>query len=325
MRRGGRLFIILGVTLALVAVLLAVLSLNRGGAGGDTAVDEVPKVTVIQAARDIPANTVVREEDVRLVEVEANVASPGAATSPSQVVGLSTNGDVVRGQQVLMANLVTPGLSHMVTSGKRAMAIPVDRVNAVGGLIRPDDHIDLVYSTRVRLTRVVPSEPAEVTVPSEGAFNEELVVPRYGQTPEATYPYPGEPGSRFLVQDTTDGDPVTKVILQNLRVLRVIAGDLSVEADGAVRVATDPEGTTADGAAQPASERLPATDLLIVEVDAQQAEVIKFLTDNSGLVQVVLRGRDDHESIATTGITYEQLVTQYGLPVPKTVRLEGQQ
>jgi hypothetical protein len=40
-----------------------------------------------------------------------------------------------------------------------------------------------------------------------------------------------------------------------------------------------------------------------------------------GTFQVMLRGVDDDTELATRGINLELLVTQYNLPVPKTVRL----
>ena len=131
MRRGGRLFILLGVGLALVAVLLAVMSFAGGDKNKKAASTGPQMVTVIQATRDIPANTVIRQEDVKSVQVEKITAPSGAASNQSQVLGFATNGDVVKGQQILMANLVTPGLTNLLTDGKRAAALPVDRVSAL--------------------------------------------------------------------------------------------------------------------------------------------------------------------------------------------------
>jgi len=98
MRRGGRLFIILGVGLALVAVILVVLSLSKNGNKKPVVqlTPVVTTITVLQAARDIPANTVIQEDDVNAVKIEQTAASAGAAENASQVVGLATNGDVVK-------------------------------------------------------------------------------------------------------------------------------------------------------------------------------------------------------------------------------------
>lgn len=323
MRKSGRLFILLGVALALVAALLGVVAFS--GVLGETQDDgaEPTKANVVVAARDIPANTVLSEEDIEIAEVDATGVAPGSATAPAQVVGMAVSGNLVKGQQILSANLLAPGLTFDLAEGHRAIALPVDRINALGGMIRPDDRIDIIYSIRINLTRVVPSEPMEVRDTTEGYARDDTLVlqPPPGVAGDATYPYPGEPGSRFLVEDNAPGNPVTKVVVQNVRVLRVIAGDTTVSSDPTATGNGEASGTPT--APQGAAEKLPNADLLVLEVDPQQAEVIKFLMDNDGQYQVVLRPKDDAGEVTTNGVTYEQLVTEYGLPVPKTVRLPG--
>ncbi len=324
MRRGGRLFILLGVGLALVAVLLAVMSFSGGNKSKQTSASQAVMVTVLQATRDIPANTVIREEDIKPVQIEKVSAASGAAQNSAQVLGLATNGDVVKGQQILMANLVTPGLTNLLTDGKRAAALPVDRVSALGGLIRPDDYVDIVYSVRVNLTGVLPTNVIEAKQ-GDAVYNfkdGDLKVPPAGQPAPTVYPYPGEAGSRFLVTDDQNGNPITKVILQNIRVLRVIAGNQSVNDTSSAPAQSTP--TSGNGTATPvANAALPNADMLVLEVDPQQAELIKFLEDNQGKYQVVLRAPDDHSTATTTGVTYDQLMSSFGLPAPKTVKLPG--
>lgn len=325
MRKSGRLFIVLGVGLALVAAALGIAAFAGGLGGSDKGSDPAKPdmATVVVAARDIPANTVLTAEDVQTSQIDKSKVPPGSVSAAGQVVGYAVSGDLIKGQQILSANLTAPGLTFDLENGKRAVALPVDRINALGGLIRPGDHIDLIYSARLHLTRVVPSEPLEVTDSTTGYAKDDTLTlaPPPGPSGSATYPYPGEPGSRFLVKDPTDGDPVTKIVIQNVRVVRVIAGDTTVSED-------QPESSSAQGGTstptpQTAAEKLPNADLLVLEVDPQQAEVVKFLMDNNGTYQVALRPKDDTGAATTTGVTYEQLVTQYGLPVPKTVRLPG--
>ncbi|MDI3340165.1 MAG: Flp pilus assembly protein CpaB [Sphaerobacter sp.] len=322
MRKSGRLFILLGVALALVAAVLAIVAWRGGSTSPGEGGQQAAKATVVVAARDIPANTVLSADDVEVTEVDRSTVGPGSATSPGQVVGMATSGDLVKGQQILAANLVAPGLTFDLAAGHRAIALPVDRVNALGGMIRPDDRIDIIYSVRMKLTRVVPSEPLEVRDTTAGyAQDGGLTLPPPGPGGAPTYPYPGEPGSRFVVEDTTDGNPVTKIVVQNVRVLRVIAGETAVNstADPNAGGNAEPTPTAPEGA--PAL--LPNADLLVLEVDPQQAEVIKFLMDNDGSYQIALRPQGDDGAASTTGVTYDQLVSQYGLPVPKTVRLPG--
>lgn len=330
MRRGGRLFIILGVGLALVAALLVVFSLTKSGNNKKTPVVQVTpdtSISVLQAAHDIPANTVIREEDVKVVKVDRTAAATGAATSASQVVGLATNGNIVSGQQILMANLVTPGLTNLLTNGKRAVALPVDRLSALGGLIRPDDYIDIVYSARLNLAEVLPTSPVSTQFgPTQYSVDQKsLELPPNGQTATGTYPIPGQPGSVFTITDDGHGNPVTKVIMQDIRVLRVIAGNEAVNESAFATPTPTPASDNGTATAKtPTPENagptpLPATDMLVLEVDPQQAELVKFLEDNQGKYQVVLRSPNDHATPTTTGMTYDQLMSKYGVPAPKPV------
>lgn len=324
MRRGGRLFIILGIGLALIAGLLATVSFIGGG-GGDGKTNKEDQVPIVQAARDISANSVLREEDLQLVEVDKSTASPGAAVNTTQVIGLAVNGNIVKGQQILTANLQTPGLTNIVADGKRAVAIPLDRVNALGGLIRTDDHVDIVYSARVELLRILPTNIAEIREDGLFTFDEEAIgVPPADQRPPANYPYPGEAGSRFIIMDDGEGSPTAKLVLQNMRVLRVIAGDVAVATDNPVPETSEEseKKTNVNG------DKLPSTDLLVLEVDPQQAEVIRFMMETQiqpevPRYQVLLRNTQDSGSAQTNGITYDKLMTDYGLPAPKSVRMPG--
>lgn len=326
MRKSGRLFILLGVALALVAALLAIVAFSDTFSGESKDENQIAEAPVVVAARDVPANTILTQEDIQVVSVDPSTIAPGTASTANQVLGLAVAGDLVKGQQIISGNLISPGLTFDVAEGKRAMAIPVDRVNALGGMIRPEDRIDLIYSIRLNLTRVVPSEPMEVRDNTEGYADDDTLVlpPMPGPGVGQTYPYPGEPGSRFIVEDNTEGSPVTKIVIQDVRVLRVIAGDTTVASDGSDgTTATDAQAQEASTAPQGAAEKLPNADLLVLEVDPQQAEVIKFLMDNDGRYHVAVRPKDDAGVATTNGVTYDQLVTEYGLPVPKTVRLPG--
>ena len=59
------------------------------------------------------------------------------------------------------------------------------------------------------------------------------------------------------------------------------------------------------------------TDLLVLELTDQQAEVVKFVLDNGASFAFALRGKDDHDPTETGGITYDLLMTNYQLPTPE--------
>lgn len=309
MRRSGRLFIILGVALALVAGLLAYVALSGGDPDDTTsaAADQVEprEITVVTAARDVVAHERLGEDDLQEEVVDASTVSSDVVTSRIEAIGLAYSDDLVPGQALVKAQLESPGLANRIEPGRRAFALPVDAAGLVGGLVRDDDHLDIVFNARISLLRINPSYPLEAPdnielgeVKDPETDEDALVLPPYGGEPVGpTYPYPGEDGSRFWVSDMTEGDPTTKVVLQNVRVLRVVV-----------------PGTSETGGEQTEGS------FLVLDVTPQEAETLRFMMEN-GTYQVVLRGLDDGEIVTTDGETYNQMVDDLGLPVPKTVRL----
>ncbi len=308
MRRSGRLFIVLGIALALVAGLLAFVALSSGDPDDTTAgpsdQTEPREITVVTAARDVVAHERLGEDDLQEEVVDASTVSDDVVTSSIEAIGLAYSVDLVPGQALVRAQLESPGLANRIEPGRRAFALPVDAAGLVGGLVRDDDHLDIVFNARINLTRINPSYPLEAPdnielgeVKDPETDEDALMLPPYGEQIGPSYPYPGEDGSRFVVTDMVEGDPTSKIILQNVRVLRVM-----------VPAADDTSGGDSE------------SSFLILDVSPDEAETLRFMME-TGTYQVVLRGLDDAEIVTTDGLTYNQMVDDLGLPVPKTVRL----
>jgi pilus assembly protein CpaB len=315
MRRSGKLLIAMGVALALVAVALVVVVLMsddddpddpQSGQGTDTT--EVREITVIVAARDIPAHTVLTQDDVREEQVQSDEVSGDAVRSTLEVVGLSYSVDLVSGQPLLQTDVELPGLANSVQAGWRAYALPVSGAQLLGGLLRDDDHIDLIFSSRVLMQSVLPSYPLELeeNVEFEGvslidpATGEavDALLPEYGGPPIGpTYPYHGEDGSRFWMSDMEDGEPITNVMIQNVRILRVVTATETEDSD------SSDEGS-----------------YLVLELDPTQTELVEFLS-NTGTVEIVLRNPEDSDVPETPGVTMNALVDDWDMRVPRTVRM----
>jgi pilus assembly protein CpaB len=308
MRKNGRLFIILGVGLACLAVALAFLMFQN--AGQSQAVEKAPvTVKVVIAAKDIAPNQILRDTDLGEETVDKDLLTGGEALAKSEVIGLASKTGMVKGQRVKKPELAVAGLTNDIAPGKRALTVPVDRLHMAGGLLRDSDHIDLIFSTKVTLTTILPTRPIEIDSATGPEAEIVVTLPVSPPSERSAYPYPGEPGSRVKVQGPGGkGDPITKVILQDVKVLRVVSA------------APPAQGQ------QQQQQKAADTDLLILELTNEQAEVIKFVLDNGATFAFAIRGKDDHEPVKSGGITYDVLYTQYQLPAPKSVRLpeEGQ-
>lgn len=302
MRRNGRLLIVAGVALALVAAVLAVITLSGGGGGNNqpntTTGNTSPKnITVVQAKKDVEAHKLLTTADLEEVQVSTDTISnpDDAVRSIGEVIGFAYKSNLTSGQRLLRSNLEEPGLANVLAAGSRAVAIPVDKTNLVGGLLREDDRIDITYSVRFTMVRVLPVQPVELA-PQQDNLNVEPTLPPYGTQGGPTYPYPGEPGSRFWLSDVEDGEQVSKLVLQNVRVLRVVNAD--------------PTAATNQG------------DYIVVEVDPSQVELVNYML-NQGKYQISLRNGTDTGQVQTTGLNLKDVVLNYGFPIPSTVRLPG--
>ncbi len=316
MRRSGRLFIALGAGLAVVAIGLVLVVLFSGGGSGDgkdpsatESAEQVREITVVVAARDIPAHTVITEDDLGEETVQSDEVPPDAMRNSVEAVGFAYGVDLFAGQVLVEGNRELPGLANRIDPGRRAYPLLVDGTNLIAGQIRDEDHIDIIFNARTSLVRVNPSYPMEFSdslelkdAPGDSVVEGEgrppgVSLSEYGTAPEGpTYPYAGEPGSRFWISDTLDGDPIGKMVLQNVRILRVISASVG-EAN-----------TNVDG------------NYLILDLDPVESELVRYLVE-VGTFQIVLRSPDDEDVVQTPGITMNMLVDNWGMVVPKTVRL----
>ena len=308
MRRNGRLFIILGVGLATLAVALAFLMFS--GANRNNAAEQaVERVRIVSAAQDVPAHTVLREQMLIEEQIDKDLLRGGEVLSKSEVLGKAPKTALVKGQRITQDNLEVPGLTNDIEKGKRAVAVPVDRLNGLGGMLRESDYIDIIFSVKVNLLYVLPSRPLELDTSTAGD-KERAVLPAQAPSDPAAYVYPGEAGSRFKMQAAGGGgDPLAKVMIQDVRVLRATA---------------QPPPQEGQQQQQQQQQAQGATDVVVLELTNEQAELVKFILDNGASYTFVMRAKDDHDTVTTNGITFDLLVSNYQLPTPKSVRLPGE-
>lgn len=320
MRKNGRLFIILGVGLACLAAALAFLMFR--GVGSSQAVERAPTpVKVVVAARDVPPHQVLRLEDLNEEVRDPDLVPQDQSRDKSAVLGLAPKRGLVKGQPVMRAELEVTGLANDIEKGRRAVTIPVDRSHTMAGMLRESDYIDLIFSLKVDLIYILPSLPVELDSTTAGDREFKSVLPNTPPTEPSAYAYPGEPGSRYKMRTAGQkGDPVAKVVMQDIKVLRVMAGP-----------ATQPQGQNGQqqGNAQNEQNAALTGDLLVLELTDEQAELMKFILDNQATDKVApfsftVRAKDDHDKVNTKGITYDLLVTEYQLPAPKSVRQPGE-
>jgi pilus assembly protein CpaB len=107
-----------------------------------------PKVPVVVAKNDIPANAKLTQDMVVTQEVLAETRHPLAAQTLDEVVGKQTLYPVVKGEQMLIPRLgerpKATTLAGVVPAGKRAISLAATDVIGVGGLIQTGDRVDVL-------------------------------------------------------------------------------------------------------------------------------------------------------------------------------------
>src|SRR3990170_1938268 len=149
--RGNRGLLILALITGLVAAIVVFVALNQGGGGSDNAKTGSAVTTtsaVVVAKSDIAAGTEITAGMVKVIEVPDSLLVGDAFTSTQLVVGEAARYPIAAGEQVTRArvgaNTEGDGLAFVVPAGMRAIAVSVDEITGVGGLILPGDRADVI-------------------------------------------------------------------------------------------------------------------------------------------------------------------------------------
>jgi pilus assembly protein CpaB len=115
---------------------------------------------VLVAARELPIGTLLAQADVRWVawptdSIPAEMIRAGAGvTIEKDIVGSLVRSSFVNGEPLRAEKLIRPDgsgyLSAILPSGKRAVAIVIDRTGSstAGGFVLPNDRVDVIKISR---------------------------------------------------------------------------------------------------------------------------------------------------------------------------------
>jgi Flp pilus assembly protein CpaB len=106
---------------------------------------------VVAAARNLPIGTVLTMNDIGNANVFAQSIT-GRAVLPddyTELIGKKTRSFINEGQPILWSDVDMPyggfgGMAGMIRLNERAVSIPVDNTAAVGGHVKPNDHVDII-------------------------------------------------------------------------------------------------------------------------------------------------------------------------------------
>ena len=280
--KGGRLIILVGLILGLLAGVLVLLLMSQQksvtAAKGPT--PEPP--TVVRAAQNIAKGDEIRLDSLQLVRLDPSEPVPATAVKdPMAVVGMTAALDIPQGTiiqpQMYFDKTAEAEAGKSAASlfqpGRVAMEFPVGDLSGVGGALKSGDHVDIIAS--FEMVNVDPDTQA--------------VLPLDGKNTQSP---------RMVVQLT----------LQDIEVLRV--GKWT----GPAQNAGAGNGTATANASK------TEANMLTLLVQQQDALVLQFLLDkiNEGQASVsfVLRAKDDNKVVETESVTLDYLVKRFKIVTP---------
>jgi Flp pilus assembly protein CpaB len=160
MKRRSWLWFIAAIILAVLAGVIAILTL-RQAATRETPAAETPGRVVVVARQPIAVNSTIRIDNV--ISEERSNSPSGAAVQIQDVVGRITLRDIAQGEVILMQDLTseisgTHNLPYLLGDDKIAVALPAGDILSKWGAIAPGDHVDVLFTIDVVLETPFPAE-----------------------------------------------------------------------------------------------------------------------------------------------------------------------
>lgn len=140
-----RLLIIIAAVLSLLAAFLTYSLLTKGDKK-----KEVPASTaipVVVAKAPIAADTEVKEEMLKIVQMPKEAAQSDAYRSTKDVVGKRTVQAISAGDQLTRRRFSAApnsGLQISIPKDKRAVTISVDEISSIAGFVKPGQYVDVI-------------------------------------------------------------------------------------------------------------------------------------------------------------------------------------
>lgn len=153
-RRSGFIWIVAGIALAILAGLLTVWLVMRVVPAAAPPELAEPEIEVVMAARYIPVREVILDDAVELRSVPASAVPDNAARSLDQITGYMAMIPISPDEIILTNQVLTPDVSSdrvgfLMAGDKLAVAFAATDLMARSGLIRPGEHVDLLFSVEV--------------------------------------------------------------------------------------------------------------------------------------------------------------------------------
>ncbi len=147
--RRNRLLIIGAIVFGLITAVLLFIALQDNDGGGSSTV-QITTSSVLVASRDVEANTILTEDMLELRSVPVEQVLTGGYDAIETAVGLPLRFPLQSGEQVTTSKVGLEAIRNendlalVLKPGMRAFAVQASEVSAVGGLLLPQNTVDVI-------------------------------------------------------------------------------------------------------------------------------------------------------------------------------------
>lgn len=285
MRRRSRLLLILGILLAIVAMLITYTMLQKP----QQPAEQPPVVTrkVAVATQDIPYGTLIDPLTVEMRDWPVDTAPADAIANTAELSGKYAKtaifaGQIVQAKMVATREELAGGegpASILIPAGLVAYPFPIDEFSGVSYALKSGDRVDVLITFRF------------------------LDVDR-----ETQVPYPLDRGQQGDIKGVQIPRLVSQLTLQNIEVLRV--GSWYVP---------PAQPTTQQGGQQQQAQAAPLPPAVVTLLMPQQdALVLQFAKEAKATIELALRNPSDQEMVTTQSVTLDYMLARFNITVPIT-------
>lgn len=147
-RRGGCLWLLVGLFLALIAGGLAFTVMLRATSAESPGEASEPRAPVVIISQDVPPRTELTAEDLITKEVPISAIPENAVRDQASAIGQIAVSQLVAGEILLKPRIAAPGEQTYfeIKSGQVIMAFPAEDLMSQAGVLQPGDIVDILYT-----------------------------------------------------------------------------------------------------------------------------------------------------------------------------------
>jgi pilus assembly protein CpaB len=277
-RMRGCLWLTAGIILALLAGLVAYVTLARVSTSRSGMEPSAPNVAVVVAKRAIAVRSVLTKEDLDIKQIPIDASPEGAVSQIQGAEGKISLVDVFPGEIIVSQRLLDPNIisgngrmAVVVAEDQVLMSLPTSDLMSNTSMLKPGDHVDLLYSLEFPTNRGMPS--AANTNPN--------AVANSGSTSQ-------------------EKELATFDLLQNVTIAAIVSRNA-------------PPASGGQDSSAPAVNN--SAEALFFTVKPQDALIIKYVQDAGGKLDIVLRAPGAERPYSSEPVDYDYLINKFKIPI----------